>query len=854
MRLTLRTLLAYLDDVLDPQDADELGLKIGQSEFAGGLVHRIRSCISKVRLGAPAVTDTAGMADPNQISEFLDNTMDSMDMPEFERQCLDSEERLAETAACHQILALVLGEPARLSSNMRNKVYHLGVALGGPKTAVTPFQTSETTVKSSGKVQRRIDNPESAEGRFSESPLEESMATTAAKDPLQISHKSNHLPAEKKVKRWPLVLTSITACLATVLILRVIGPLDTGHPLGSMLVNSEVAPELAQNPASQQTDAWLLQSAESKSDRVTSLPTQEAPDKPARGSQWESGEAALPVAAGAQLLENAENVNEFPTASAGPSQLRTSDQLHNTPPVDTAQPTDLANAKGGGDDQKDSQLPDDFALESQDFAETNDVISDGFPEGRDEKIAALPKGVNGIVGSRQGDYVPAEPIPSDSIPRDSITTNFAPLDPASEGSIRGTPVRIVREGADVDGPATNGVEDAVVAQVDLGRFTSEREVMAIWRSQSQKWLRVPQKGMIVSGSLLRVPPAFRPQISLFKGIQVTMVGGTEVVVGIAQDGSTPNLDVHYGGLVLDGLGQAGTEIELTFARRVVSLILDANDTQLALEVRPTCKSGTDPEQPERHHSALIWCLTGQLRLRQGDQSDVMIRSGEEIAFLDESPARLRESSETPVHLMDQQISEIEQSAAAELENRLTEGRSIILSLIEAAENRRTDLRSLASRTLTMFDRYEAIVDALSDPSQRSAWSVHFDQLVQRVGDNSASASRLRRALENRYGPMQAGNLYRMLWGYSEEDLSPQGVAAAQLVDYLDHDQLEFRVLSIENLRRITGATLTYQAKYTANRRRSSVARWRRRLEAGQIIYKNPPANLTEEFLNVPKSL
>jgi hypothetical protein len=63
MRLTLRTMLAYLDEVLDAADSQELGRKIEESSFASGLVHRIRDSMRRLRLGAPKV-DGKGMGLP----------------------------------------------------------------------------------------------------------------------------------------------------------------------------------------------------------------------------------------------------------------------------------------------------------------------------------------------------------------------------------------------------------------------------------------------------------------------------------------------------------------------------------------------------------------------------------------------------------------------------------------------------------------------------------------------------------------------------------------------------------------------------------------------------------------------
>lgn len=123
MRLTLRTLLAWLDDTLSPAEVREIGKQVSESPFAKELVEKIHKVTRQRRLTIPPRSGPDSI-DANIVASYLDNELDPEDVAELEKKCLTSDVHLAEVASIHQILSLI-GQKAKVPVEARRRMYGL---------------------------------------------------------------------------------------------------------------------------------------------------------------------------------------------------------------------------------------------------------------------------------------------------------------------------------------------------------------------------------------------------------------------------------------------------------------------------------------------------------------------------------------------------------------------------------------------------------------------------------------------------------------------------------------------------------------------------------------------------------
>ncbi len=733
MRLTLRTMLACLDadDRLDPADVEDLSQKIQHSKYATDLAARVRQLVQHPRVGTPRLDAKGNGLDANSVSEYLDNTLAPEKIADFERNCIESDVRLTEVAACHQILVLVLEQPAEIEPHTRERMYRLGAEskrVVPEGTAIVSHQTH--AVAGGGNV--RIDRP--------------ATESVAPATPKPLPEVPEYLRAgRRRQPLWPLALAALLTIAAIGVGLRLMGPFDGSHPIAK-IVNKDMQPQPTGNPNATGDD--------SQTPPTIAKPKtpEETPVVPKTGDEGDS----------------ATNKVQEDAYQGLPSNPKVTDE--DTQPGETKKPIPLT-----------PPVP-----------ETNTDVA--------------------------------------TTETDMPETTETPVPPT------------------VEPMAPDAVEPPQPAAADVARYISEDQLLVRYTADDE-FARVPTRASLIAGDELLALPAYRPQLLLTNSIQLTIAPESRLRLAM-NAGETADVRVSQGRLLAIPIGKANAKLALQLGNlRGIATLANA-ETELAVEVRNYLPPGSDPQTQENIVPVVrLYATRGKVTWEEegADTPDATyeIAAGNVRNYVGTAPGETVSMTTLPDWIDGRSIADIDRRAAREVEAKLAETPDLELTLQElaSASERRAEVRSLAIRSLIMLDQYEPFLAAIADETQRAYWAAEYDAMRDALVRNTETAHYIYDVFIKTRGEQDGNNLYRMLWGFSPEQL--QDGMAKELVDSLDIELLDYRVLAFETLRRITGSTQLYQPQFPATRRRTPVTQWRERLKAGEIVYKTVPAPIMD---------
>jgi hypothetical protein len=784
MRLTLRTLLAYLDDVLDPVDKEELAQKIESSEFAEDLVHRTRDTVRRLRLSAPQVIGTGMGLDPNTVSEYLDNVMPPDQVGDFERICLESDVHLAEATACHHVLTMVLGEPADVDPIARQRMYTIATEAGDRKRLRIESAHTAATAAAMIPVQR-AGVPAAAHAQQS---------------------RAVEVPEYLRAGPWWRSSNAVIGLAAVVLVGAAIVLLSglrgwfRGTPTHEPLAIEDSVPPL---------DVVVANDAP-----LTTPPVAEPPTLPtdstaaAPATRDPLGSPPHPLTPGVPPLAQPPAPPADTTTAAEPAPYA----VPGTSEIATASPNTIGAA--------DSSIP----------------LPPLVPPSSEPSAGGGPAAVPSV------DLPPPIPPP----PPDLAQTTPPPT------SLAGTPSALP-----AGAPTTPAAGAAPAAPPVSGAYMGGKTVLLRHDDQSGTWYRVEPRAAIVPGERVLALPEFRPRIALFSGIQLDLSGGTQAILGMSKDllptaaapaapEHIPSLELVYGRVVLLNPSNADKQIRLQLGSNTGLAILGHNKT-LAIELERKHIPGQDPRQTPSPVEARLFAPDGGV-LWHDAAGDRNIAQPSRWSLTAAGATEVIDDAAPPEWIDREPIVQLSEQryGAPVIETTLVSNAPVDTQLLELFQsNNRKEVRSLVARSASYVDLFQPFIDALRDSDQKANWKTHIDALRGAMAVSPESADKVFQALVDQRGKPAAADLYEMLCGYNAEQIgtTPDQMktgAVLKLINWLEDDSLDYRVLAVQDLWEITGKRLMPNPAASLAERTQNVRRWRSRLEAGELKPVTPP--------------
>lgn len=747
MRLTLRTLLAYMDDILEPQDHEELEKRIESSDFAHDLIHRTRDTMRRLRLTAPPVKGEGMGLDPNTVAEYLDNTLPADQVADFERVCLESDVHLAEVASCHHVLTMVLGEPAEIDPDVRRRMYALPAQPPEEKKLRIEPAHAPMPVDVAGTVTVAMAAP---------------MAVSA---PVRRVEVPDYLRAAE-----PSWLKRLLPAAAALLVLG--GVSYFAFRSGGWLRESTQLAENSAPPATPPVAGTTPSNPEQPSG-----PEQVA-EQPAIEAEPPEPEATMP----AEVAPAAEDAGARPADSEA---------------VETAEAPPLPPQPIDPMDDSTALTP--APLIAEPVLPPADNSIPGTSEATPEGTVTPPS-----------ELVDSSATP-DALPPDEAAPADATAEVASDAA------------AEPPGPPT------------LGTLSSAGQVL-LRHEPDGTWMRVPPRAAILAPTELLALPTYRPIVALATGLNVQMLGGTLVKLD-ASEALAPRMTLVYGQVLLinTAMGELSMPLRIGDVEATVRLLPNAT---LAIDANRMFQPGTDAIKVAAPVVATFYAPSGGVAWQSPDlKLDVADPGMWQLAGDSVGPLQAYE----PTTWIDgEPLNYWEQMSSPAIERQITIDQPVDLQLLGLYDaTKRKEEKALLTECSMHVGQFVPFVRSLKDENQFPEWGRQITALRSAMARSPELAQQVLDTLVEQRGADKAPDLYQLLCGFSPAQIgaTPEEVqvgALKRLIDWLESDQPDFRVLAFYNLKEITRKQLSYNPTGNAEGRARAVRQWRQRLKDNEL--------------------
>lgn len=855
MRLTLRTLLAYMDDILDPADQEELGRKIESSPFATELIHRSRDAVRRARLSAPeplagADDDIHGSdanLDANTVSEYLDNVLPPEAVAEFERGCLEagpnSDMLLAEAASCHHILTMVLGEPAEVDGDLRQRMYAL---------SQSPAASQQMRVDTAS-----LEAPQSSPPQ--QSPVAAPPLTTSVTVASPITTRSRSIDVDERE-----VPDYIRAAARERRRNRM---MSFAFAAAMLLGGAATWYFWPQKPVSDPGEVAALGGSDKLTQAPVVAPIEAADDSAAGETADAASDVADPNSTAPAFVPSAGATGAAPTTA--PPAVETAPPL---PPEGSADAPMAANGAANAgvetasNDAIEATAAAAAAVPGSTALTPGSEIGSTAPDSGNDAGAIPPAPTDEQVEAAAGSSGDALMVAEGAATASSdLTTSAAATSPsppqlppgpemtgdATEGATESpTPgPNLITGGpgeAAVDGDAA--VADAgarATGQVKpIGHYLGANDMLL--RSDSEgAWLRMPPRSPVVAGEKLLALPAFRTLVVL-ADMNVYLTGGAEIELaspgGAGLDAPVDvALHVPFGQVILNsGLNGNRVQLLLIDQERVIQL---GPSSSMAMHVKRVFQPGAAAQRTPAP-AEVTWRLTSGTATR-GDGVEVQAPAmWTTLAGEDSTPEAI---DELPAWVDRDPLSTLERTARDRVAEALLANEPVNIKLLELSDKtglgRRVEVRMLAARSGTYVGVFDPVVRALGDVDQRAYWKAHIETLRDALARDPKAAEGIHAAFAIGRGERPADDLMEMLLGFDQAAIGTtrgevQNGVLLRLLRWMEHDDLVYRVLAQYNVNQITGTNLGgYRPEQTAQQRERAMRFYWQAMESGDLIRK-----------------